>query len=428
MRDPFLPLLFDGQVPSPWAVYHPAGIGALRTIPAYQLGIAHAGPQNVAVGGPITQVQEPVPGRSIPFRRATTFRTAQLQTTAQLVTAGAQQVDVVIEGSGYIYGIDLHVFATTAGNSAATAFQEDAPWSALDTVVFRDVNGELVNVTGFHLRVMNLYAGYVTFKDAPVTTETAPSTDTGNIFNKITGAGATGGTFRYHLFVPCGLNRRDLRGILGNQDRAQKYSLRTDIAASASIWSTAPTTLPTQNIERMYENYAVPTSANANGAPQALYPDDFGILHYTTQSVNASPPQGSATINHFLSRLGNTIRVMALVIRVNGSRATAEANLPTRIQFNLGDTPLFVETVAYRRMLMYRRYGWDAPNGVLVYDFMTDISAIAGSELGDDYLFTNGLVNAQFQITYPSGVGSTNNSLTVLTDDLVIPPTVDIYA
>jgi hypothetical protein len=387
-----------------------------------------AQPQNIAVGGPITQVQDQSPGKSVPFRRATTFRTAQLQTSSALITAGAQQVDVVIEGSGYIYGIDLHVFATTAANALNTAFNEDGPWNAIDTVVFRDVNGELVNVTGFHLRVMNLYAGYVTFKDAPVTTETNPSTDTANIFNKVTGAGATGGSFRYHLFVPCGLNRRDLRGILGNQDRAQKYSLRTDIAASGTVYGTAPTTLPTQNIERMYENYAVPSAANANGAPQAQYPDDFGILHYTTQSVSPTAPQGSATINHFLARLGNTIRGMGLVIRVNGSRATAEANLPTRIQFNLGDTPLFVETVAYRRMLMYRRYGWDAPAGVLFYDFMTDIIAVAGSELGDDYLFTNGLVNAQFQITYPAGVGSTNNSLTVLTDDLVIPPTVDIYA
>lgn len=421
-------LAYMGAVTA-WAAYQTAGIGALRHIPAYEIGIAHAGgAPNVAVGGPVTQVQEPQPGSSIPFRRATTFRTALLQTTSQLITTSSQGVDVVIEGSGYVYALDLHVNATTAGNAAATAFQEDGPWSALDTVVSRDVNGELINLSGYHLRVANLYAGYMKFKDAPVRTETAPSADTANIFNTITGAGATGGTFRFHILVPYGLNRRDLRGILGNQDRAQKYSLRSDIGASTSIYSTSPTTLPTINIERIYENYAVPAQSNANGAPQAQYPDDFGILHYITQAVNASPPQGSATINHFLPRLGNTIRLIGLVIRSNGSRSTAETNSPTRIQFNLGDTPLFVETVAYRRMEMWRRYGFDAPNGVLIYDFMTDIIGIAGDELGDDYLFTNGLVNAQFQITYPAGMGSTNNSLTVITDDLVIPPTVDIYA
>jgi hypothetical protein len=385
---------------------------------------------NVAVGGPVTQVQEPTPGSNIPFRRATTFRTALLQTTSQLLTAAAQQVDVIIEGSGYIYGIDLHVNATTSANALNTAFNEDGPWAALDTVVFRDVNGELVNLTGYHLHLANLYAAYTKFKDAPVRAEAAPSVDTANIFNTVTGGGGTGGTFRFHTFVPAGLNRRDLRGILGNQDRGQKYSLRSDFAASGAIYATAPTTLPTMNVERTGENYAVPAGSNANGAPQAQFPEDFGILHYETQSVSPSAPTGGATINHFLARLGNTIRVLILVVRSNGLRATAEAaaNSPTRIQFNLGDTPLFVEAPAYRRMLMWRRYGFDAPDGVYVYDFMTDIIGIAGDELGDDYLFTNGLVNAQFQITYPAGMGSTNNSLTIITDDLVIPPTVDIYA
>lgn len=387
-----------------------------------------AATQNVAVGGPITQVQEQNPGRSIPFRRATTFRIAQLQSSSQLVTAGAQQIDVVIEGSGYIYGIDLHIFANTSANAATTAFTEDGPWTAADTVVFRDVNGELVNLPGYSLRVANLYAGYITFKDAPVRGETAPSADTANIFNAITGAGGTGGSYRIHLWVPVGLNKRDVRGVLGNQDRAQKYSLRSDIAASGSIYSTPPTTLPTENIERYYYNYAVPASANANRAAQAQYPDDFGILHYTTQALNPSAPVGGTTVNHFLARLGNTIRFLVLILRSNSSRATAEANLPTRLQFNVGDTPIFVETPATRRWEMWKRYGFDAPNGVFVYDFITDIINIAGSELGVDYLYTNGLVNAQFQVTYPAGFGSTANSLTVITDDLVIPPTVNIYA
>lgn len=387
---------------------------------------------NVAVGGPITQVQEQNPGNQIPFRRATTFRTAQLQSTTTTMTTSTIQIDVVIEGSGYIYGIDLHAAATTSGNSAAVTFLEDAPWSRIDSCIFRDVNGELVNVTGFHLRVMNLYAGYIKFKEAPVRGEPIPTLDTLNIFNQVVGIGATGGTYRFHAWVPVGLNKRDLRGILGNQDRAQKYSLRTDLAASGSIYGVSPTALPSDTIDRMYYNYAVPAAANANRAPQAQFPPDFGILHYTTQSVNASAPVGGATSNHFIQRLGNTIRLLVFVLRLNTgsppSRQAAEGNLPSRIQLNIGDTPIFVETAVTRRTEMYKRYGWDAPNGVFAYDFMTDIISIAGDELGVDYLYTNGLVNAQFQITYPSGFGSTANTFTVLTDDLVIPPTVNIYA
>lgn len=399
-------------------VHHPADFGRFdgKRLHRYATGTA-------AVGGPQTQIQESSPGQTVPFRRATTFRTAQLPTTSLLMTASAQQVDVVIEGSGFIFGIDLHVFATTAGNAATVAFAVDGPWSALDTVVFRDVNGELVNLSGIHLRLLNLYGSYHRYNEAGNIT----SADTANVYNAVTGAGATGGTFNFHVWVPIGVNRRTLLGILGNQDRAQKYSLRSDIAASGSVYSTPPTALATVNIERMVENYAVPGPQNAAGAAQQQFPDFFGVLHYNTQQVNAAVPIGGATINHYLPRLGNTLRLLILVLRSNGSRATAESNLPTRIQLNIGDTPIFVETPAYRRWLMFNRWGFDAPAGVFAYDWSTDIVDRAGSELGDDYIFTAGLVNAQFIIAYPAGFGSTNNSLTVLTEDLQIPPTVDIY-
>jgi hypothetical protein len=402
-------------------VHHPSAAGRYHAYGAPLGGLSLARGFATLVGGPTMQIEERTPGTSIPFRRATTFRTSQLQTTGpQIMTVAMQNVDVVINGSGYVYGIDLFVSAVTAGNGNAVAYVEDAPWSAIDSIVFRDVNGELDNLSGFHQRMLNLYGAW---RRNLETASADPS-----VFSLIAGAGATGGSFAFHLFVPVGLNRRTLLGILGNQDRAQSYSLRSDMGASGNVYAVAPTALPQVTIQRMYENYAVPAPSNAAGAQQQQFPDDFGVLHYQTQSVNPSPPAGAATVNHYLARLGNTIRVLVLVLRsTGGSRAVAEATLPTRIAFLLGDTPLFTETVAYRRMLMFDRYGFDAPNGILVYDFMTDIIGHAGDELGSDYLFTNGLVNAQFQITYPAGWGA-GSSLTVLTDDLQIPPDVDIYA
>jgi hypothetical protein len=413
----FLAASVDSGLP----VHHPAALGrynsrVLQSVMRWRTG------SPTMVGGPSLNIETQTPGASIPFRRATTFRTTQLQTTGpQALTSSTQNVDVVINGSGYIYGIDLFVTGVETGNNNSVTFQEDAPWSAIDSVILRDVNGELVNLSGFHLRLLDLYATYRR------NLETS-STDVADVFNLVTGTGDDGGSFAFHLFVPVGLNRRTLLGILGNQDRAQSYSLRTDIAADGSIYDTAPDNEPSVTIERMYENYAVPAPANAAGAKQSQFPDHFGVLHYGTQSVNPSPPAGGATVNHYLARLGNTIRLLILVFREAGSRADAENAMPSRIAFLLGDTPIFSETVAYRRMLMFDRYGFDAPDGVLVYDFMTDIIGHAGDELGDDWLFTNGLVNAQFQATYPSGMGSTNNSLTVITDDLQIPPNVNVYA
>jgi|SRR6516162_518086 hypothetical protein len=392
------------------------------------------------VGGPAIAPPGANRGESmVPFRRATTFRTAKVVTsTFTNVATPTNSFDVVIEGSGFIYSIDLQCIVTTSANAAAVAYFEDAPWSTFTAVVFRDVNGELVNVPGFSLRVANIYGGWQQFSPwdnftIPPVTASALSKDI-QVAQLVSGAGGTGGSYNFHLYVPVALNRRSLWGLLGNQDRAQKYSLRTDLGSAAAlatgpIYTTAPTTQGTGTLFRMYENYAVPAPQDANGHKQQQIPDKFGIVNFVTQSVNPTVPVGGATINHFLPRLGNTIRFMALILRSNGARATAEsaANVPTQIQMNLGDTPIFVETPAYRRQLMFERYGFDAPQGVYAYDAITDFAGQAGYELGDDYFWTSGLVNAQFAISYPAGFGSTNNSLTVVTGDMLVPQNIDIY-
>lgn len=393
------------------------------------------------VGGPA--IAPPGANRDakyIPFRRATTFRTAKLPGSAYTnVATPTNSFDVVVEGSGFIYAIDLQTQVTTAGNAAGVAYFEDAPWSTFTSVVFRDVNGELVNLPGFSLRVANLYGGWSQFTawdnfTIPPVTASATSKDI-QIAQLVSGAGATGGSYNFHLYVPVGLNRRSLWGLLGNQDRAQKYSLRTDLgsaaaAATGPIYTTAPTTQGTGLISRIYENYAVPAPQDANGHQQQQIPDKFGIVNFLTQSINPTPPVGGSTVNHFLPRLGNTIRFFSLILRSNAARATAEtaANVPTQIQFNLGDTPIFVETPAYRRNLMLLRYGFDAPQGVYTYDAITDFSGDAGYELGDDYFWTAGLVNAQFAIAYPAGFGATANSLTIVTGDMLVPQNIDLYA
>ena len=394
------------------------------------------------VGGPT--VAPPGANRQqslVPFRRATTGRTQQLQGSAYTnVATPINSFDVTIEGSGFMYGIDLDTQVVCAANAAAVAYFEDAPWSTYTAIVLRDVNGELVNLPGISLRMANIAANQAprgswnNFVIPPVAATNVLTPDI-NVAQLSAAVGpGIGGSYRMHLEVPVGLNRRNLWGILGNQDRAQKYSLRTDLgsaaaAAAGPIYTTAPTTQGTGTIVRTYENYAVPGPTDANGNKQQQLPPQHGIVNFWTQSVNASIPTASATINHYLPRLGNTIRYLILVYRTGAvatGRAAAEALLPTRIQFNLGDTPIFVETPAYRRTLMELRYEQPAFQGTFFYDFATDFMVEAGAELGDDYLWTSGLVNAQFQIAYPAGVATA--SLTVITGDSLIPPNVDIYA
>jgi len=362
----------------------------------------------------------------IPFRRATTPRTALVQPTTGTMSTAQQPTQITIEGTGYMIALGLDVTVTTAGNAAATAYNEDAPWNFFSSIVLSDVSGELTNLDGFMQYLFNVYGGYF----APGTLLRA-STDT-TLYNLVSGAGATGGSFRFHISIPVAINDRNFLGLVGNQDRAVKYQLRDDINASTAIYSVAPTNAGTINLQRTYYSVTVPGAQNAQGIPQQIRPPKFGVQHFQTQMVSPSAPAGGSTVNHFLARLGNTIRFLILVFRSNGSRATAETNMPTRIQFLIGDTNIFTESSAERRWIMYNRYGFDttaaAAQGVLVYDFLKDVINQAGAELGLDWLWSNGVVNAQFQVTYPTGFGSTNNSLVIGTDDLIVPDDIDVYA
>lgn len=411
---------YVGQVPFITPVYDFGGLGpAFFANPA----TSYAGQPPGAVGAPaiIGQTTDMQTQGGIPFRRATVPRTDKLQVISGInVSAAIQRFDQSIDGSGYLAAVNIDVQVVTAGNAAATAYNEDGPYNFLNSVVLRDVNGELINITGYHLFLANLYFGYTP------TLSRESSLDT-NVFQKVTGAGATGGSFHYHLYAPAIINRRNLLGLVGNQDRAQRYSLRTDLDTTATIYSVAPTNPGAITITKTYENYAVPPATNQFNVPQQQFPDAFGALHFITQTVSEAAPNGGSTVNHYLKRVGNTIRAIVLVFRSNGTRVTAEANLPTGVQMKIGDTTIFNENVAYRRRVMFDRYGFDAPAGVLVYDWITDIMMRAGSEFGDDWIWSQSVVNFQFLISYPAGFGAANNSLTFITSDLIIPPNIDPY-
>lgn len=413
--------LYQGSTLLPTPAYAPVP-GLPPGLAPADLGIAcFAG---AAVGGP--QVQEAQingPSDVVPFRRATTGRSGQLASTGPIViTAGQQLIETPLDGSGFVYGVQLDVRAVVPStNSATVTYLEDAPYSALASVIFNDVTGETHNVDGYSLRLAEIYGGW-----APTNMEASLDT---LVYQRVAGAVATGGNFRFHLLIPVGINERDLIGILGNEDRAQRYFMRSDIAPSAAVYGTGPTALPNVTIERSYRSYTVPSPANTLGHRQETLPPKFGVIHSITRAVSPSSPAGSATIQHQLPRLGNTIRNLIAVFRSNGSRATAEANLPTRLALYIGDVPLYIDTPAALRKRMYETYGFDAPAGVFVYSFLRDfISPRAGAELMEDYLWTQKVTQAFLEVTYPAGFGSTNNSLTFVTDDLKVPANVDLYA
>ena len=374
------------------------------------------------------------PGQqSLPFRRAVgPIRTKVSVQDTGTVATGETPITDVLPGTGYMVWLDQTVTLTATGNAStqSVALAEDAPWCALSSNVMDDGAAPFVNLPGFDLALMNLYGGFG-LKDWRQSADT-------NVYNPIlTGTGTGAGTGSFTLRMPFAINDRDLIGLLGNQDRQTKYNLRSNIAASASIYTTAPTNAPTYTIARAYGYVPVPGALSADRRPQEVVPPHYGVIHYLNSVQSDSAPVPSSTVNHYLHNLNNALRVIGLVFRAGTGttpRNTAETNLPTKITMYAGSDPVFVESAAERRWIMFHRYQYDvAPTtptqghfkGCLIYDAIRDFGVVAGYELGDEYIYLGDLSEAQFEMTYPSGF-TAGGTLRFVTSTLAIPPGMDL--
>lgn len=350
---------------------------------------------------------------SIPFRQATTEQTGVMSGSTFTMTGASQRNINPVLSQGFLFGLWINYVATAASNTAMVGYTEDGLFgAAFSQIILSDTNGQLINTTGFETLICNLVdklyqVRYLDALNNPL-----------SLWGGIAGNGATAGSFATSLRVPVGLDRRTLTSIISNQDRNQIYNLRADIAGSGDVYSTVPTTLPGIAVNYEIESYTVPLPVSADGVPQGVVPSNYGTLHQVVAANAQAVPVGGSTIAHQLPEIGNTIRWIAFVMRSNGSRALAEANAPTQLQMQIGSQAIYTENYSYRRALMYERFGFVLPPGVLVYDLIHDFGVGAGAEIGNDYWHTAKVVRAQLSATYPSGFGSTNNSIDVITDVL----------
>lgn len=415
------------------------------------------------IGGPATP-QAPISGGNyngqgaVPFRRATIGRNQIIGTETYTIGASTAILTAsipTIQGSGYFEKLEMDFNLPNLTNAAnVMVLSEDAPWNAGLNILLGDINAPLVyNVNGYYLMLANWFGGL--WRNDPM------SSYDQLVWNcNCIGANVTANTpmgFRFRLLLSLVSGVRDLIGLSGNQDAGQKFDLQYSVNSGSSIWpSVGPSGTGTLSVTRTYWSRAVPNAYNNRGLPNVQFPNTFGALHFTLQARSEAAPVASSQVQHYVRRLGTTMRAMILVFRANASRQTAESNAPTNINFYAGDQPLYREDYATRKCEMFRRYpavphvfatgatptyatGFPTSplggtpsatqlgagfNGVLCYDRISDFDASAGEETGNDWLWAEQLNQMRFDITYPSGFTSTNASLDIVTQDFTVPPNV----
>lgn len=374
---------------------------------------------------PAPTVATKAPVAVIPFIRAARKKSAALNSVGPtaLATSATTLNPIQVIAAGYLRRIKLTVTGTVPStNSATVAFQNDGPFSCLDQISLTQPNGTpLVQpISGFDLYAENKYGAFGTDRFDPLS-------DPG--YSKVTGAGATGGNFAFNLFIPIEVDERDGLCALANMAANQAYLLQVNLAASAKVYSTAPTALPNISITYTMEYYSAPAPATATGVPQQTAPTPIGslnLIQVQTPTINASTAMKTQLVN-----MGNAVRQAIFILR-DSSGVRTEVDWPATVNIKyLGDVH-FYKTVSQWNADMAAMYNYTAgkaasptlnslDNGVFVLmDFMNSGGAggtkVSSSSNRDLLLLTDSATLFEFEAL--SAYGASASTLKVLLNSI----------
>jgi hypothetical protein len=297
------------------------------------------------------------------------------------------------------YGFIAHVaLLVTWTGGAGGALAADAPWNVFQSVAIQDVNGAYLQnpVDGFSLLMENVYGGYA-YKQDPRLSPAFTSS-------------ATAGAFV--LRIPVMVTRHNAYGSLANQNAAAPYQLSWTINPSTTIFSTAPTTMPTFTIAAYLESFSQPNSHDLKGRAQAQLPP----LHGSTQQWSIYTKAIAAGNNVTqLPRVGNTIRTIILICR-NGTGARDSTVMPSPFSFNLDARVLTNELQQLRQFLQVEGLSGTPTldTGVFVFYFNNSTLGHIGDETSD--LWLNTVQSTRLEL---AGNSVTAGNIEFLTNDIV---------
>ena len=307
-------------------------------------------------------------------------QTVTQSTSTQVLTPYEFQVD------GYVSGALIRVTATTAGNAAATAFQADGPFSILQSVILEDIGGKQIlgPLSGWQLYTLNRFGGFVFQADAKAN----------GVYTVTTGAGATGGSYRFVLRVPIQVRRRDAMGSLPNRNASATFKLKMTINTSATVYSTAPTNAASVNVQVQQHGWATSDNRDYKGNAVSATPNGVGSLLYTdVETIQLS----AGGFNQRMATFGGLLRVLLFELRDStGSRAQGETDWPSLFEIEVDKVKMYSRSPVTWENFMSEDWGLNAtaesvtatntkPDGIYVLHWLDDFGLAPGAENGFRY-------------------------------------------
>lgn len=334
---------------------------------------------------------------------------------ARTLTANTQDLpSYECDPNGFIRGAYMLVETTAAGNSAAVAFQPDAPLNLIDTITFNDVNNKPIfgPMGGHDWYEAVKFGGYTGCDDA----KSSP------IYSVTTGAGGTGGSFTFALRLPIEIVKRDALGSLPNKSASATFTINTRIAALATVYSTQPTAAPSVRVRIQQFGWMDPNATDMRGNPVAQNPPGVQTTQYwNKQTYNLN----SGAVNFRLLGLDSLVRNFVFILMdASNSRQQGDSDWPDPFTM-LYETaqPIQRLRTIWRQMIAEQyRYkntvetadGRDY--GVYPVPYCQDFSETAGQETRLNYLPCSPATTVQLSGTIG---GSGAHTLIVLVNKIV---------
>lgn len=250
--------------------------------------------------------------------------------------------------NGFLAGFYLLVETTAAANAATVAFKQDGPFSAIDTIQFNDTNNKPIvgPLGGYDLYLIDKYGGYH-HKDDPKES---------NVYSVVTGAGATGGSFTFVLHVPVEIVKRDALGSLPNKSATSTYDVNIRLAPSTSVYSTAPTTLPSMRIRIQQYGWMDPNAADLRGNAVAQNPPAVQSTQYWSKQTYTL---AAGSLNQRLVGIDGQVRTILYCLRdSNGDRVQGDADFPDPLQFQYETVVPINRLRTIWRDMISKQYGY----------------------------------------------------------------------
>jgi len=262
---------------------------------------------------------------------------------------------------GYVRYYPLYITASGGTGTAAVA-SADAPYNAVQNLFLRDPFGQpIIQADGYSLYLIDLYGGQSGVFGYGNNPATLPSYS----------AVATSGNFEFRIHLPFELDSSGYCS-LPAMNAASQPSIWVQTNPSTTVYSTAPTGVPTLTIQLDEEFWAAPVDN-----PQFAPPDVGSSAQWSVTKA----PTGIAASQWqrvVLPRVGALCNTLILILR-DSTGARVDYFPTSDLSLWVDGVPHLYETFLERQDKMYAQFGVTRPTGVIVYTFRNSVQTFVST-------------------------------------------------